>query len=190
MHQGSIEVLASLFNKSYYRGNPKWDGYVFAGYSLISADVDINATNASGAAYNFSSINASGTRKEIRDAIKNLLDDSYENNAIANGGSRRNIGRNDGNQLIRHGLSAGFGISRKLNDRISIGVRKSGGVNKGKGFNVTWYQDIPTSEGSGAAGGKFVSIDEAISLLEKEREPTQLEKGIGGFQIGFIPRYR
>ena len=70
-------------------------------------------------------------------------------------------------------------------DGISIGVRESGGVKKGKGFNVTWYQDIPTSEGSLAAGGKFVSIAEAVNLLEKEREPTQLEKGIGGFQKGF-----
>lgn len=124
MHQGSIEVLASLFNKSYYRGNPKWDGYVFAGYSLVSADVDINATNASGAAYNFSAINVNGSRKDIRDAIKNLLDDSYENNAIAVGGNRRNIGRFDDNQLIRHGVSAGFGLTRKLNDRINIGIEQ------------------------------------------------------------------
>jgi len=124
IHQAGIELVASLFNKSYYRGNPKWDGYVFGGYSVISADVDVNARNASNAVYNFSSVDFNASRKDIRDQIKNLLDDSYETNGIAVNGDRTNIGRLDGNQLIRHAITAGFGLTRKLNDRINVGLEQ------------------------------------------------------------------
>lgn len=74
--------------------------------------------------------------------------------------------------------------------RISIGVKESGGVNKGKGFNVGWYQDIPTSEGSRAAHGKFISIDEAVSLLSGEvgrgRDGLDnLQTGLGAFDVAW-----
>ena len=131
IHQGNIEMIASLFNTSYYRGNPKNDGYVFAGYSFLSMDVDVNALNAQGGLYNYSGIDFTAKRKDIRTKLKDLYNDGnkdteYESNAGVLNGNRANVNVTDkyGKQVQRHAISGGAGYSRKLSDKVNIGIEQ------------------------------------------------------------------
>ena len=124
IHQLSLDFIGSLNSISNYRGNPKTDIYVLAGYSIISSDVDVNALNSSNAPYNFASINYLQSRKNIKSDLKNLLDDSYENNAAAVNANRDAVTRTSKNQLIRHGLDLGAGVAFRLTDRFNLGIEQ------------------------------------------------------------------
>ncbi|HEY1199348.1 MAG TPA: hypothetical protein VGE79_00130, partial [Niastella sp.] len=62
-HQGSIDLIASLSNILFYKSQPKVNWYVFGGYSLVLADVDVDAVDASGNGYDFSGVTWTGKRK-------------------------------------------------------------------------------------------------------------------------------
>lgn len=121
-HQASLDFIASLSNILFYKAQPKVNWYVLAGYSLVLADVDVDALNASGGAYSYAGI-PTGKRKDIRDALKDLYDGEYEQNAPSQG-NRVQIGRKDDNQLLRHAFSAGTGVAFKVSKRFNIGVEE------------------------------------------------------------------
>jgi len=141
VHQGTFEIVGSLLNASHFRGNPKWDLYGYGGYSLVVADVDVDAVQANGQRYNYSSVNFSGTRADIRDQVKSIMDLEYESNAGVTNGNRNNAGRVDDNQLLRHAVTGGAGLSKKLSDKVNIGIEQRftfafddnmDGINKGR----------------------------------------------------------
>jgi OmpA-OmpF porin, OOP family len=127
-HNFGGEFVASLNSLSGYRGNPKWDVNVFAGYNLLVADVDMDLYGANGQPYNWlaqATSNPSfftGKKKDIIKRVKDVLDGKYESNAPVAGGSRVPLGRIDDNHLVRHSVALGFGVSRKLNDKLSLGL--------------------------------------------------------------------
>ncbi|HEY6977948.1 MAG TPA: OmpA family protein [Chitinophagaceae bacterium] len=124
LHQLSLDLIGSLNTISNYRGNPKSNIYVLAGYSIMSADVDVNALNGS-TPYNFETMtDYNGKRSDIKKDIKDALDDSYENNAADVNGDREDVVDGSGNRLVRHGLNIGAGIAWKLSDRVNIGVEQ------------------------------------------------------------------
>ncbi len=132
-HQAHVEGVASLLNVNHYRGNPKNDFYLFAGYSFLSMDVDVNARNAQGAAFNFAPVFASGSqsRKDIRSRLKDVINDGnrkteYESNAAVLNGNRANINRTEkyGRQVQRHAASGGAGFSHKFGNKVNIGVEQ------------------------------------------------------------------
>lgn len=124
MHQGSLDLIASLNTISHYRGNPKSNIYVFVGYTAAANDVDVDARNASGGLYDFRTINwIDQERKDIRDQLKNLTDGDYETNGAVDYGNKT-IGRIKGNYILVHGLSAGAGIARKISPRFNVGVEQ------------------------------------------------------------------
>ena len=126
-YSGLFDVIFSLNSISHYRGNPKWDVYVFAGYGLVASDVDTRlALGGNGATpFDFSTINYTGKKSTVQDAVNNLL------KTANTGGSKDNytnapvrIRRNDigsGNFLINHSLTYGGGISYKLSPKVNIG---------------------------------------------------------------------
>ncbi|RPD38842.1 hypothetical protein EG028_22085 [Chitinophaga barathri] len=122
-HQLSLNLVASLSNILFYKAQPKVNWYVFAGYGLMLADVDVDALNASNAAYSYSGVNFGGKKKDIRDQLKDLYDKEYESNAPSQG-NRVQIGRNDDNQLLRHAAEVGTGIAFKVSKRFNIGVEE------------------------------------------------------------------
>ncbi len=123
-HQGNLDLIVSLNTQSYYRGNPKTNWYLFGGYSLIAADVDVDARNGSGALYSFAGV-PGGARGDIKDAVKDILDGEYESNAPVATGNRSPIGRIGGdNWLLRHGLSVGAGVAFKLSNKINLGLEQ------------------------------------------------------------------
>jgi len=124
LHQLSIDAIASLNTISHYRGNPKSNIYALVGYSIMSADVDVNALNGS-TPYNFETMtDYNGKRSDIKKDIKDALDDSYENNAAAVNGDRDDAFDGSGNRIVRHGVNIGAGIAWKLSDKINIGIEQ------------------------------------------------------------------
>lgn len=125
-HRLALEMIVSLNNLNFYRGNPKSDWYLLAGVNGWSADVDADVVDGDDNIYNYDGPEYNGdNRKEVRDAAKNIIDGEYETNAAFSSENRTNVfGRFDDNQLIGAGFSYGIGYSRKLSDRINIGIEQ------------------------------------------------------------------
>ncbi len=122
-HQVSLDFIASLSNILFYKAQPKVNWYVLAGYGLMLTDVDVDALNESGAAYNYASIDFNRKKKDIRKDLKDFYDRKYEQNAPSQG-NRVQIGRKDDNQLLRHALNVGTGIAFKVSKRFNIGIEE------------------------------------------------------------------
>lgn len=99
-HMGSFDLIASLNSISHYRGNPKWDVYVLAGYSLIATRV---TTNIGGTQHN------------------NYYPQSTGGLITTFGGATVN-GRHAWG--LMHGANAGAGLSFKLSNRVNLGVEQ------------------------------------------------------------------
>ncbi|RAJ73955.1 OmpA family protein [Chitinophaga dinghuensis] len=122
-HQLSLDVLMSLSNIMFYKAEPKANWYVLAGYSIVMADVDVDALDGNGNGYDYSSVNFGGKRKDIINQIRSIQDKKYESNAPAQG-NRIAIGRHDDNQLLRHALDLGTGVAFKVTKRFNIGIEE------------------------------------------------------------------
>ncbi|WP_207496272.1 OmpA family protein [Aridibaculum aurantiacum] len=124
LHQGNLDLIAVLNNRSHYRGNPKTNFYALTGYSVLIADVDVDAVGANGQPYNFNNFNFARPRADIKDDLKNLMNMDYESNAGALNGNRANVGRIKNNQLVRHAFSAGAGFALKLSRTINLALEQ------------------------------------------------------------------
>lgn len=111
-HQLYIDGIVSLNAFSGYRGNPKVDYYLLAGYSYNSFDVDIDALNGT-VPYNFTT---STTHSD--------LDGSYENNAVFTDANTRTTNRLKNNQLLHHAMDLGAGVSFRISDKVNIGLEQ------------------------------------------------------------------
>ena len=128
---GTLDFIFSLNTLSHYRGNPKWDVYLFGGYALVNSDVDTRlALGGNGATpFNFTTINYNGKRHDIQGEIDNLLSQANtggSKNNYTNAPVRRkrdDLG-NHKNFLLNHALTYGGGVSYKLSDRINIGFEE------------------------------------------------------------------
>ena len=124
---GLFDMIFSLNSLSHYRGNPKWDVYVFGGYGLVANDVDTRLAlgGSANALFDFPSVNYNGSKSAVQDAVNNLL------KTANTGGSKDNytnapvrIRRDDigsGNYIITHSLTYGAGFAYKLSNKINIG---------------------------------------------------------------------
>jgi OOP family OmpA-OmpF porin len=132
IHQGALDVIAVLNNRSHYRGNPKTNIYVFAGYTMLTADVDvIVGPNKRPPSNFFNGINFSTTakRKDIKEAVKTRLggDLDYSANGVnapALNPKRDPIRTINDNQLLRHGLTGGGGIALRLSPKFNIALEQ------------------------------------------------------------------
>lgn len=122
-HQLSLDVLVSLSNILFYRAEPKVNWYVLAGYSIVVADVDVDALDGNGNGYKYDPAKLTGKRSDIRSYIKSIQDKKYESNAPSQG-NRIAIGRNNNNQLLRHALDVGTGVAFKVTKRFNIGLEE------------------------------------------------------------------
>jgi outer membrane protein OmpA-like peptidoglycan-associated protein len=116
----SLEGVFTLNNIRFHKAKTGFNMYVFGGIGAMTYDTKVNALNGSGQKYNFSSI-ANGTwktRKDIRDQLKSLLDDSYETPADNHGASRPKLGGN----TLKGVFHAGAGVAYKLSNRLNIAL--------------------------------------------------------------------
>lgn len=134
IQQGSLDLVATLNNINYYRGNPKVIFNIFGGYSYLAIDTDVDATNSSegsrGTRYNFTTINYGQSKKDIREALKaNIFKDhsnkAYEQNAGTLNGRRFDAlpGQlSSSNWYFRHAMNIGGSVQFKLSDKANLSL--------------------------------------------------------------------
>ena len=141
IQQASVDAIISLNSISSYRGNPKMDVYLLAGYSFLWGSSNINLYNASGPGasglYSWSQ-DADGTRIDkgtVKDALKNGQSNSFLSNKSAAGGqyessltaqydSHYNVVGGSGSTIKKHGADFGGGIAFKVSPRFNIGLEQ------------------------------------------------------------------
>ncbi|MDE1192150.1 MAG: OmpA family protein [Arachidicoccus sp.] len=141
LHQGSVDLIASLNSISPYHGNPHVNFYALLGYSFYYGKVGANLLDASGDAYDFT--NLTGSRSDIKDAVKDVLKegqsnslfktgtgndkDKYETNLsdIRDGNRDDVVGKAGWN--TKHGLNAGLGVAFRFGAHFNLGIEQKFG---------------------------------------------------------------
>lgn len=119
---GNFDLVASLAALSHYRGNPKWDVYVFAGYSIINSDIDTRLAQGGTTPFDFTTINYNQSTHDIQQAVSNMLSTGGDNNWTNAPVKKKRDDLGDGNMLLNHAITFGAGASYKLSDRVNIGI--------------------------------------------------------------------
>ncbi len=118
----SAEAVFNLNNLSFYDRSPKTLLYVFLGPSLLSYRTRINALDAAGAKYDYSTINPSdGSTSDDRinaiDRLNAILDDTYETDAETYPGKAK-----VGSFTLIPALTMGAGINFKISRRVDLAI--------------------------------------------------------------------
>ena len=119
----SFDFIYSINPQSYYRGNPKWNLYVLAGYSMVGSETQMDSRNATGGLYNYASVNFNAPTKDIVSAVQALRDGKYDSPGYNPDGKRGSL-FTAGSRIVRHGLDFGGGFSYKINSKYNVGVEQ------------------------------------------------------------------
>ena len=124
----SVELMFSFANILFHHGNPKSNVYFTAGYTPFVYHTKIDALNGN-APYNFSGsftggsgINFGQKRTDVQKAIKNLLDGSYETDALVRSRSQNFDDASSSKWQFRHSAFVGGGYEFKLGTFGSLGL--------------------------------------------------------------------
>lgn len=118
--QGSIDFVLNLGNLLFHKPRNKWNVYIAGGLGLTKADVTMNYLNGD-VPYDYSKLDADfkdNTRAK-RNALRDLLDDSYESVAE---NDRDVFGALFDNGLVFPSFVASVGLSRKISKRINLTI--------------------------------------------------------------------
>ena len=125
-HDLSLEGVFTLNNIRFHKAKTGLNLYGFAGIGATIFDVKVNARNENGGTYAtlFNSIANSSSivyknRKDIRDALKDGMDDTYETPGETEGGIRRPklFGK-----TLKPSVTGGFGVAIKLSNRLNLAI--------------------------------------------------------------------
>ena len=118
----SFQALFNLTNIRFHKAEPKFSLYAILGVGVTFYETNIDALNASGQKYNFSSI-PSGTwetRADTRSAIKAILDGTYETAGDANTLTNPKLF----GQTARASSTIGMGMAFKLSKRVNLSIEE------------------------------------------------------------------
>ena len=118
----SFQALFNLTNIRFHKAEPKFSLYAILGVGVTFYETNIDALNASGQKYNFSSI-PSGTwetRADTRSAVKAILDGTYETAGDANTTSNPKLF----GQTARASSTIGMGMAFKLSKRVNLSIEE------------------------------------------------------------------
>ncbi len=186
MHQLNLDAVASLGNLLFHKTRTKIDPYIFVGFAGNAYQTWVNATNDAkgGAAYDFTQFIADqnaanpdafrhGNRREIKKALKDLLDDSYETSAESDRDKGANGGSDDARRpgifktkKLSFAASFGGGIQFRLSKRINLAAED----------RVTFF---PTTNEDLLDGQRW---DEGTN--KTGQVPSQNKDGINYFSLG------
>ena len=143
VQQASIDAIVSLNSISSYRGNPKIDAYLLAGYSFLWGSSNINLYNAQGGVYSSwnnipdgTTLAAMGSSKSaVKDAFKNgqsnsflsnksAADGQYETSLTSQYDAHGNVVGDKGSSIKKHGVDFGGGLAFKVSPRFNIGIEQ------------------------------------------------------------------
>jgi len=124
-HDLSLEGVFTLNNIRFHKSKTGFNMYGFAGVGATIYESHVNAVNESGAPYTslFNSVAGQSivyeNRKDIKDALKDGMDDSYETPAENEGGIRRPklFGK-----TLKPSASIGLGFAFKLSNRVNLAI--------------------------------------------------------------------
>ena len=119
VHDLALEGIISLNNIRFHKSKTGVNFYALAGIGATIYESKVNALNGA-AKYNYSSIPQGTwkTRKDVRDALQDLQDDSYETRAERQGDRRPKL---FGNTFKPVG-HVGAGIAFKVSNRVNIAL--------------------------------------------------------------------
>ena len=134
----SIQGIFTLNNIRFHKQKTGMVIYGGIGAGATIYDTKVNALNGN-TPYNFSSITASGytNRKDIRNQLKSMMDDSYETDAQNNGGNRSKFF----GQTLRPSGHIIAGIAVKLSKRVNLALENKFSVTKDDLLDGQQYQD-------------------------------------------------
>ncbi|MBL0269691.1 MAG: OmpA family protein [Chitinophagaceae bacterium] len=121
IHDLSLQGVVTLNNIRFHKSKTGFNFYGFAGIGGTIYDTRINALDGGSAKYDFASITPNGvykSRKDTYDALKNLMDDSYETPA-ENQGPRRPKLFGD---TFKPSGTIGVGLAFKLGSRLNLAI--------------------------------------------------------------------
>lgn len=115
----SLQGIVTLNNIRFHKSKTGFNFYAFGGIGGTVYDTKVNALNGN-TPYNFGSINGGvyKDRKDTRDELKDLLDDSYESAAESHGDTRPKLF----GDTFKPSGTVGLGIAIKLSNRINIAI--------------------------------------------------------------------
>ncbi len=154
-HHVNLDLIANFSNILFHKAKPKVNFYGFVGAGAMAYGTRVNALDANFQPYNNaylanSSIQAAQNgnnggfvhknRKDIKDAITNILDGSYETDAQNNEGRGTSFIKNKTTQgTVSFGLGLAFRVSRAFNisieDRIMSVFGSSDDLLDGRQYN-------------------------------------------------------
>ena len=167
----SLQGVFTLNNLRFHKSKTALTLYALAGFGGTIYEAKVNALNGS-SPYDFSSISGGvyKDRKDTRDALKNLMDDSYETDAEVQGDRRPKLG---GKTLLFSG-TGGFGIAYKLSNRLNIALEDRITVTKDDLLDGQRWQE--SNMGTPSLTGdydsyNFLSLGLNINIGSKAVEP-------------------
>src|SRR5947209_12956766 len=167
----ALEGVFSLNNIRFHKSKTGVNFYALAGIAGMIYDARVNALNGS-TPYKFSSITPGTwkTRKATRDALKSLMDDSYETSAQSHGDRRPKLF----GQTFKVVGNIGLGMAFKLSNKINLALEDKWTVTKDDLLDgQQWAEQINGSPvlTSDYDAYNFASIGININLGSKSVQP-------------------
>lgn len=122
----SIQGIISLNNIKFHRAQTKVNVYAILGVGGTIYDTKVNMYDENWAKYPFATIQQAAyeDRKDVKKALKDMLDDTYETRAQTDGDRRPTLFDDTFRPSATFGLGLAFKLSNKLNlaieDRITV----------------------------------------------------------------------
>jgi len=152
----SLQGVFTLNNIRFHKGKTGVNFYGFGGIAGMTYAAKYNALNSSGLPYDFSSIPVVTypDKKDATDALKDLLDDSYETQA-----ERDPLSPKLGDRPFRVAVVFGGGVQFKINNRFNIAVEDKVSVPKTDLLDGQQWQE---NFGNGNVGAIAQSSDKDV----------------------------
>jgi outer membrane protein OmpA-like peptidoglycan-associated protein len=170
----SLQGIITLNNIRFHKQKSSMVFYFGAGAGATAYDVMVNALDASGNPYSalFSSITQSGyeNRKDVLDALKDGMDDTYETKAENQGERRPKLGDN----TLRFSTTALAGVAFKLGKRINIALENRHTFIKDDLLDGQQWQEHPTGDAALTANWdsyNYLSLGLNFNIGSKSVEP-------------------
>ena len=137
----SMQGIFTLNNVRFHKQKTGMVVYAGVGAGMTIYDTRINALDANGARYNFSSITVQGytNRKDIRKQLKNIMDNSYETKAESEGARQPKLF----GQTLRPTGTVLAGIAFKLGKRVNLALEDRFSITKSDLLDGQRWQENP-----------------------------------------------
>lgn len=172
----SLQGIITLNNIRFHKQRTGFVIYAGAGVGATAYETYVNALDANGNPYSslFTTLSANTTeyksRKDIRKALKDGMDDTYETHAETQGERRPKLG----NQTLQFSMSVLAGVAFRINKRVNIALENRHTFVKDDLLDGQQWQEQAT--GDPALTGNFdsynyLSLGANFNLGSKSVEP-------------------